>query len=341
MKHRTLRGLAAALTLVLALFAAVLQAEETKDKTPALTSTIPLKVTGYTQARLGLVNDEYTTLFNNNGPTTFQLYRARLGLEGEIVKGIRYKFLFEAARTPLLLDAMMEFSLVKNGYLRVGQFKVPFSQENLQSAAALDTINFAQSTSKLVPGRDNSANGRDIGALADYRYGTFEAVAAVLNGSGVNKADPDDKKDIALRATWAPLEFLTVGASQYIGHTIPASATSPISKRDRTGLELALAKGPWMLKGEYIHAVDNLKDASGFYVLGGYFVLPKKLQVVVRYDTLDLDLDLAGNRSTIFLAGLNWFFASKTKFQLNCELGKLEGQSLVFSALLAQFQIGF
>lgn len=341
MSNRNLRGLAAALTIIFALCAAVLQAEEAKDTTPALTSTIPLKVTGYTQARLGLINEDYTTLFNNSGPTTFQLYRARLGLEGQIVKGIRYKFLFEAARTPLLLDAQMEFSLVQNGYLRVGQFKVPFSQENLQSAAALDTINFAQSTSKLVPGRDNSANGRDIGALADYRIGAFEATAAVLNGSGINKADPDGKKDIALRATWSPFDFLTVGASEYLGHTLASATVTSIYKRNRTGLEAALAKGPWILKGEYVYAVDNLRDASGFYVLGGYFVLPKKLQVVVRYDTLDLDLDLAGNRSTVFLAGLNWFFASKTKFQLNCELGKLEGQSLVFSALLAQFQIGF
>jgi phosphate-selective porin len=338
-RHDALRGPAAA--LILLLFAAALCAQEAKDQPSALTATVPLKVSGYTQVRFGLVNDDYTTLFNNNGPTSFQLYRARLGLEGEIVKGIRYKFVFEAARTPLLLDAMIEFSLVRNGFLRIGQFKVPFSQENLLSASSLDTINLAQSTSKLVPGRDNGANGRDIGALGDYRYGTFEAVAAVLNGSGINKADPDAKKDIALRATWAPLDFLTVGASEYVGHTIPATSTSPVFKRDRTGLDLTVIKGPWLVRGEYVYAVDNLKDASGFYVLGGYFVLPKKLQVVVRYDTLDLDLDLAGNRSTIFLAGLNWFLASKTKLQVNCELGKLEDRSLVFSALLAQFQIGF
>lgn len=340
MRPDVLKGLAAALVLLLVLTAGALFAEDQSANQP-LTTSVPLKLTGYTQARFGLVNDDYTTLFNNSGPSSFQLYRARFGFEGEIFKGIRYKFLFEAARTPLLLDAMIEFSLVKNGYLRVGQFKVPFSQENLISAAYLDTINLSQVVNKLAPGRDDGANGRDIGALADYRYETVEVTAAVLNGSGINKADPDAKKDIALRATWAPLSYLTVGVSEYIGHTIPATAASPIFKRDRTGLELAVNYDRYMVKGEYIYAVDNIKDASGFYLMGGYYILPKKLQAIVRYDMLDPDLNLAGNRSTIFLGGLNYFFAPKTKIQLNAELGKLEDQNLVFSALLAQFQIGF
>ena len=331
MKSSALRGLVAALSLILILTTGLLAAEEKKDSPQPVVSTAALKLSGYTQARF---------TFDNFGPDTFQLYRARLGLEGEIFKNIRYKFLFEAARTPLLLDAMIEFTLVKNGFLRVGQYKVPFSQENLQSAASLDTINFSQIAGKLVPGRDNSSNGRDIGILANYHYATVDATVAVLNGSGINKADVDEKKDVALRLTWAPLDFLTVGASEYLGHTIPAAAGAPIYKRDRTGLELAVNYSDWMLKGEYIWAVDNLKDASGFYILGGYFILPKKLQAVVRYDTIDQDLDLDGNRNTIFLVGLNWFFTNRTKFQINCELVKPEGTNLDFSALLAQFQIG-
>jgi phosphate-selective porin len=340
MKLNTLRGLVAALVLLLTLFTGFLAADD-QNENPPLTTTVPLKVTGYTQARFGLVNDDYSSLFNNSGPSTFHLYRARLGLEGEIFKGIRYRFQFEAARTPMLLDAMIEFSLVKDGYARVGQFKVPFSQENLISDVYLDTINLSQVVNKLCPARDIGSNGRDIGALADYRYRTVEATVAVLNGSGINKADPDSKKDIALRATWSPFDYLSVGVSEYIGHTIAATTTSPIYKRDRTGLELAVNYDRYMLKGEYIYAVDNTKDASGFYIMGGYFILPKKLQVLVRYDTLDPDLNLTGNRSTICLAGLNWFFTKKTKFEVNLELGKLEGQNLVFSALLGQFQVGF
>jgi phosphate-selective porin len=331
MKHAFPRGLAAALSLILILGAGLLVAEEKKEPQP-VTSTSAFKLTGYTQARYTL---------DNFGPDTFQLYRARVGLEGEVFKNIRYKFLFEAARTPQLLDAMIEFGLVKNGFLRVGQFKVPFSQENLLSAALLDTINFSQVVSKLVPGRDNSANGRDIGIMADYKYGTAEAIVGVLNGSGINKADTDEKKDFAGRLTWSPLDFLSIGGSVYLGHTIPATTTSPIFKRNRYGLEMAFNYSDFMVKSEYVYGEDDIKSANGWYVLGGYFALPKKLQVIVRYDSYDKDRAVAGNRNDIFLLGVNWFFTPKTKFQINWELAKPETGKMNFSALLGQFQVGF
>jgi phosphate-selective porin len=333
MKHAFPRGLILALSLVLVLAAGLLAVEDkTETPAPAVTSASAFKLTGYTQARY---------IIDNFGADTFQLYRARVGLEGEVFKNIRYKFLFEAARTPLLLDALIEFSLVKNGFLRVGQFKVPFSQENLLSAALMDTINFAQVVGKLVPGRDNSSNGRDIGVIADYKYGTLEAVVGVFNGSGINKSDPDEKKDFAGRLTWGALKCLTVGGSVYLGHTIPAATTSPIFKRNRFGLEMAFNYSDFMVKSEYVYGRDDLKSASGWYILGGWFALPKKLQVVARYDTYNKDLDLAGDRNDILLFGANWFFTPKIKLQVNCELAKPETTGLKFSALLAQVQIGY
>lgn len=333
MKHAFPRGLVAALSLVLILAAGLLAAEDKKDTpAPAVTSTSAFKLTGYTQAR-------YT--IDNFAADTFQLYRARVGLEGEVFKNIRYKFLFEAARTPQLLDAMIEFSLIKNGFIRVGQFKVPFSQENLLSAALLDTINFSQVVSKLVPGRDNSANGRDIGVMADYKYGTLEAVVGVFNGSGINKADVDEKKDFATRVTWGALKYLTVGGSLYLGHTIPATATSPVFKRNRYGLEAAFNYSDFMVKTEFVYGQDDLKKASGLYILGGWFALPGKLQVIARYDTFNKDMDLTGDRNDIFLVGANWFFTPKIKLQINLELAKPEATGLDFSALLAQVQIGY
>jgi len=332
MNRRFLRGLAAALSLVLVLAAGLSAAEDKTNAPSPVTSAAPFKHTGYAQARY---------VIDNYGPDSFQLYRARVGLEGEVFKDIRFKFLFEAARTPLLLDAAIEFSLVKNGFLRVGQFKVPFSQENLLSAALMDTINFAQVVGKLVPGRDNSANGRDIGVIADYKFDTFEAVVGLFNGSGINKSDVDEKKDFAGRLTWGATKNLSVGGSVYLGHTIPANATAPVFQRNRFGLETAFQYSDFMVKAEYVYGQDDLKSASGWYLLGGWFAVPKKLQVVVRYDTYNKDLDLAGDRNDILLVGANWFFTPKVKLQLNCELARPEAAGMKFSALLAQFQIGY
>ena len=104
MKRAFPQRLAAGISLVLVLAAGLLAAEDKKETPPApVTSASAFKLTGYTQARY---------VIDNFGMDTFQLYRARVGLEGEVFKNIRYKFLFEAARTPLLLDAQIDFSLV-------------------------------------------------------------------------------------------------------------------------------------------------------------------------------------------------------------------------------------
>lgn len=339
MKSNALRGLAAALSLILILAAGYLAAEDKPESTP-VTSTSAFKLTGYTQVRYGLVNDDYTALFNNSGPSSFQIYRARFGLEGEVFKNIRYKVLIDAVKSPVLLDALVEFSLIKGGFLRIGQFKVPFSQENLASAANLDTINFAQVVSKLVPGRDDKASGRDLGVMADYKWDTLEGMVGLFNGQGINTLDLDATKDFAARLIWTPLSYLSVGASEYVGHSLFVLNT-PTVRRNRTGFEAAFNYSDFMVKAEYVHGWDGEKTSEGWYVTGGYFALPKKLQLILRYDTFDKSLQSVGDRSNLIVLGLNWFFTTKTKFQVNCELGKLEGQSLVFSALLGQFQVGF
>jgi len=339
MKNAFPRGLAAALSLILVLAAGALAAEDKTDASP-VTATSAFKLTGYTQARFGLVNDDYTTLFNNSGPTSFQIYRARFSLEGEVFKNIRFKVLIDAVKSPILLDAMIDFSLIQDGFLRVGQFKVPFSQESLISASQLDTINFAQAVTKLVPGRDNKASGRDMGIMADYKWGTLEGMVGLFNGQGINTLDLDAKKDFAARLTWAPLSYLSVGASEYLGHSLFV-ANVPTVKRDRTGLEAAFNYSDFMVKAEYIKAWDGVKTACGWYVTGGYFALPKKLQLILRFDSYDKSLQAEGDRSDLIVLGCNWFFSARTKFQINCELGKLESKNLVFSALLGQFQVGF
>ena len=50
----------------------------------------------------------------------------------------------DALKIPILLEANIDFSLSPNAYFRIGQFKVPFSQENLTSSSDLDTVNRSQ-----------------------------------------------------------------------------------------------------------------------------------------------------------------------------------------------------
>jgi hypothetical protein len=192
----------------------------------------------------------------------------------------------------------------------------------------------------LVPGRDNGSTGRDIGAVfygtasvVDYTFGLF-------NGSGINKADTDSHKDWAGRVVVHPLKFISFGGSLYRGMQSP-SANVPLVKRNREGLEAELVLDGFSARGEYVHAEDDLISKAGWYAQAGFFVLPKKLQALLRYDVLDLDRSVAGDAKNVITFGLNWFILGRTKLQVNYEIHRLQSGGREKSGLLAQFQAGF
>ena len=69
--------------------------------------------------------------------------------------------------------------------------------------------------------------------------------------------------------------------------------TSP-DERHAYSFDVWLKVGPFDLISEYLH--ENVRprgatfrefDASGYYVQGSYFLIPKKLQAVVKWESLD------------------------------------------------------
>jgi len=51
----------------------------------------------------------------------------------------------------------------------------------------------------------------------------------------------------------------------------------------------------------------RIGNATGFYVQGGYFVVPKTIEVVGRYSYMDPDTHSAQDTLTSALGGLNWY----------------------------------
>jgi phosphate-selective porin len=312
------------------LSASLLWAQEKKEA-PAVTASKALKLSGFTQLL-------YTA--QDVGVDSFSVNRARLTFAGEFLKNVRYKLQLDAVKSPMLLDAQIEFVLSPAATFRIGQFKVPFSQENLIASSDLDTINRSQTVLKLCPGRDIGASGRDIGAIVYGKYSIIEYSAGIFNGAGINKVDTNEEKDLAARLLVHPTGFLTIGASFYDGH-YSEKAGSPAVTRNRTGFETAIVYNDFSLKGEIIAAKDDTTSKRGWYLQGGYFVMAKTLQAIVKYDSYDKNTDISLDRSNLFTLGLNWFLAEKTKIMVNFELSKDESGKTTNSALLAQFQAGF
>jgi len=303
-----------------------------EDKpTPAVTASKALKLSGYTQL-LGTVQE--------SGVDSLSVRRSRFTLAGEILKNLKAKVAIDIVRSPVLVEAQFDAVFTDFAGLRFGQFLVPFGVESSVSTAELDMINRSQPVEKLAPGRDVGTLGRDVGLALTGKISLFDYTVGVFNGTGANKADTNDKKDFAGRLGIRPLEFLSVGASLYKG-SYSATAGAPLTRRDRTGIDAGLTCGTVSLKGEYIWAVDDATDKRGWFAQAGWFVLPKTLQVLAKFDGFDKDISAASDRTNLFTIGLTWFFADRTKIQVNYEYLRKESGRMVNQALLVQFQAGF
>lgn len=317
--------------LVICLFTFV-GISETKenDEASKVLSTQSLKLSGYTQV-------SYT--LRDESKKGFRIRQSRVILKGNILKNINYKLQFDAVLTPILLDAQIGFNLAPHIKLTCGQFKVPFSIENLISGSDLDTINRSQTVEKLCPGRDIGAKGRDIGVTITGEFSRIKCILGVFNGSGINKADYNNQKDFAGRVVFYPNSFLVFGLSHYNGRYSPYPKVSFI-ERNLTGIDVFFVHGRLSLKGEYILAREDYSHRHGWYIQGGYYLVTRKLQTVIKYDSLDTK-GIREDKIDIVTFGLNLFFTDKTKFQINYEyrigeLGKISNH-LIF----AQLQAGF
>ena len=150
------------------------------DEQLDISSGPSLKLSGYTQ--VGYTRWEQ----DKKG---FRIRQARIQIKGDILKNIDYKIQIDATQSPVLLDAKVGVNLSPYVNLSFGQFKVPFSVENLISGSELDTINRSRTVDNLCPARDIGTQGRDIGFTISGKYSIFEYTLGAFNGSGKNKED--------------------------------------------------------------------------------------------------------------------------------------------------------
>jgi phosphate-selective porin len=296
-----------------------------------LTASSRLQLTGFTQA-------SYT--WWESGADTFTLRRVRLSLAGEAARNVTFKLQFDALKSPILLDAQVDVQFLPALGLRLGQFLIPFGRESRTTSAILETVQRSQIAEKLSPGRDIGASGRDIGIAVTGKASIFEGTAAVLNGSGINRLDNNEEKDLCARLEAQPSAGFSLGVSVYDGRT-SYSAGAPPQVRDRSGFDAALTLGAFLLKAEFMRGRDDRTTKDGWYVQGSYDLVPKKFQAVLKWDTYDPDADVASDRTDILTLGINWWLTSKTRVLVNYSQFDLEGTGRNNRALILQFQTGF
>jgi len=234
-------------------------------------------------ARIGGLVQADAVLFGSNYPVDndFDIRRARLFLEGRLHEHFAYKLEveLEGSSSDRLVDAYMNFDYFPYLQLQVGQFKEPFSLENLISDKYLPFTERSMAY-YLTP-------ARDVGLMlhGDLLGSSIRYAAGVFNGDGrdANRRSQKDEKEITGRLVvqpfrhWGPslLKGLQLGGSyahsrldtsdfnyrirtpaQTAFFTIQPKAkfhiTQEIDELYRYGWEAAYAAGPLLIMGEYV-----------------------------------------------------------------------------------------
>jgi len=133
-----------------------------------------------------------TTYEDNFGDNTFQIKRARLEFKGNVNSRVKYHLQFDAMQNPILKDARISFFYIPYVEVKVGQYKVPFSLEELTPAYDFDFVENPDVVKTLAPFRDIGLSFR-----SDFTY--INAEAGIFNGNGEKNQDNNKKKDFNAR----------------------------------------------------------------------------------------------------------------------------------------------
>jgi hypothetical protein len=212
----------------------------------------------------------------------------------------------------------------------------------------------------------------------NYRAPLLEYALGVVNGSGPNKSDDNNQKDYVGRLAYTlPVDYnslfreLKFGVSGYKGSknlTSTVGGTTVVAaqgKKDRYGVDIYYNHAPFGVTYEFAEGRDAVLGTTTdiesrshvlttFYTWGEQWFAssraqakyddswPQSYQLFARFDSFDPNRAAGNDKSTIYTAGFNMFFAETTKFQLNLNHYKYENQALPsVNELLAQFQFGF
>lgn len=240
-------------------------------------------------------------------------------------------------------DLFANWSTFPEFNVKVGQFKAPFGLEQLTSDTKLFTPERSLVTSALTPERQIGVQvwGKPLAAVLPEQKDLLTYYAGIFNGTGRNITVNDNNEFMyagrlevqALKTKMLNQETtLKLGANGVTSRDDTGTTISSVllenddgslssynlpsrGTREGYGFDAALHAGPFDLMGEYISETVSPRGpeprfteftAHGYYVQGSYFVIPKRLQLVTRWETFDPG-QAANDDIDSIVAGVNYY----------------------------------
>ena len=283
----------------------------------------------------------------------FRVRRLRVTWDGNaFAPWMKYQVEYDFGRTGELKD--MKFSFAKNKAFvpTMGQYKVPFNREVLNSSSVLQVVDRSIITDYFEYDRDIGAGVYGLlgGGMIRYDLGVFQGestnvkndkgdtgmlwagrVQAALIGGDAKKVKENfaKKPTLMVGAAIAGID-VEGGSDSNIG--IPSGERVLEDGKVTSFTADINYRGPrFNLTGEYIGRWVNPDDAGvataydyGFRVQGGFFVVPKKVEVASRYAMVTFDDDVAGVDGDLdnvwtFTQGLNYYLSGNHKWKVQLD----------------------
>jgi phosphate-selective porin OprO and OprP len=241
-------------------------------------------------------------------------------------------------------DIFINWHGVPEANIKVGQWKAPFGLENLTPDSQILTIERSLPTGAIVPERQIGLMlwGKPLTNVLPEQKDLVTYYAGMFNGNGRNFNNNDNNEFMYVgRIELQPFKgevmgqeaSLKIAGDYFFSRDETGTNISPaLNLRVNTDGSLAsyvlaspderhaysfdawLKIGPFDLIGEYFS--ENVQprgvplfsefDPSGYYVQGSYFIIPKKLQLVVKYESLNPG-QVAGDDISSITGGINYY----------------------------------
>jgi hypothetical protein len=262
---------------------------------------------------------------------SFRIRRIETKLDGWIYnKNLQYELNVDFAKSSSMLnDANLNYDFfgTKSLMLKVGQFKVPFGREELDSSSSLNFVDRSIVSSEFFKGRDIGLQvwGRALSNQIEWRAGIF-------NGAGISAVTANDNTHYQTnaRVTWQP--FIASGdvgykeadfeskdhplvaiSVDYENNDLHGATTGNDVARELMGGDVVFKfKGIYAL-GEYVTrdndpetGVDSTSEGQVLQL--GYLFPNKHFELAGRWANYDPNTDVDNNDRTETGVATSWYF---------------------------------
>lgn len=245
------------------------------------------------------------------GRNQFEVDRAYVNVRGTLPRRGLYRVTLDVARPTG--ERLLEFLKYAYGGIAVDRrLTVAMGLQQTPLVDFQEGVWKHRYIARVLSDAEGKLGSGDLGIGAEGVLTSALAYKMMIsNGEGVNKAEADRQKDLALRLTYTLRPGLRASAFGYYGLIDTSAARAQSQARHRYDLFISYEKARCAAYVELLGAEDQAKThalrmESGGASLGGFYEFVQDWRAIGRVDVFDPDRQKPDNAHARWLAGLSY-----------------------------------